>query len=94
MIVDFGRDVTGRLAAAESKEWLCPNGIGGFASETVAGLLTRRYHGLLVAALAPPVGRTLLVSKAGRARPLRGTRPSALHEPVGRRWHHRSGRPS
>ncbi len=63
MIVDFGRDVTGRLAAAESKEWLCTNGIGGFASGTVAGLLTRRYHGLLVAALAPPVGRTLLVSK-------------------------------
>jgi predicted glycogen debranching enzyme len=61
--VDFGRDVTGRLATAESKEWLCTNGIGGFASGTVAGLVTRRYHGLLVAALAPPVGRTLLVSK-------------------------------
>ena len=63
MTIDLGRDVTGRLATAESKEWLCTNGIGGFASGTVAGLLTRRYHGLLVAALAPPVGRTLLVSK-------------------------------
>ena len=63
MTIDLGRDVTGRLATAESKEWLCTNGIGGFASGTVAGLLTRRYHGLLVAALAPPVSRTLLVSK-------------------------------
>jgi predicted glycogen debranching enzyme len=39
------------------------NGIGGFASGTVAGLLTRRYHGLLIAALKPPLGRTLLVTK-------------------------------
>ena len=39
------------------------NGIGGFACGTVAGLLTRRYHGLLIAALKPPVGRTLLVTK-------------------------------
>jgi len=39
------------------------NGLGGFASGTVAGLLTRRYHGLLVAALKPPLGRTLLVAK-------------------------------
>jgi len=39
------------------------NGLGGFASGTVAGLATRRYHGLLVAALKPPLGRTLLVAK-------------------------------
>jgi predicted glycogen debranching enzyme len=39
------------------------NGIGGFAAGTVSGLLTRRYHGLLIAALKPPLGRTLLVSK-------------------------------
>ena len=39
------------------------NGIGGYASGTVAGLLTRRYHGLLVAALNPPLGRTLLLTK-------------------------------
>jgi glycogen debranching enzyme len=38
------------------------NGIGGFASGTVAGLQTRRYHGLLFAALKPPLGRTLLAS--------------------------------
>jgi predicted glycogen debranching enzyme len=39
------------------------NGIGGFAAGTVAGLPTRRYHGLLIATLNPPLGRTLLVSK-------------------------------
>jgi len=61
--VDLGREITGDLAAACSREWLVTNGIGGYAAGTVAGVLTRRYHGLLVAALKPPVGRTLLVAK-------------------------------
>jgi predicted glycogen debranching enzyme len=61
--VDFGREICGRPAVAESREWLCANGVGGFAAGTVAGLLTRRYHGLLVAALQPPLGRTVLVSR-------------------------------
>ncbi len=56
----FGREICGDLAAAERREWLCANGVGGFASGTVAGTLTRRYHGLLVAALQPPLGRTLV----------------------------------
>ena len=59
---DFGREVCGDPAAAESREWLVTNGLGGFACGTLAGNVTRRYHGLLVAALHPPVGRTLLVS--------------------------------
>jgi predicted glycogen debranching enzyme len=63
MMLDYGREVCGHLPAAESREWLCTNGIGGFATGTVAGMLTRRYHGLLVAALKPPLGRTLLVAK-------------------------------
>ncbi|MBI1736591.1 MAG: glycogen debranching enzyme N-terminal domain-containing protein, partial [Candidatus Rokubacteria bacterium] len=63
MTVDFGREIAGDLASAERREWLCTNGVGGYASGTVAGSLTRRYHGLLVAALAPPVGRTLVVTK-------------------------------
>ena len=45
------------------REWIVTNGIGGYASGTVAGVLTRRYHGLLVAALDPPLGRTVLVAK-------------------------------
>jgi predicted glycogen debranching enzyme len=45
------------------KEWLLTNGIGGFAASTIIGLNTRRYHGLLVASLQPPVDRRLLVAK-------------------------------
>ena len=54
--ITFGREICGDLAAAERREWLVTNGLGGYASGTVAGLLTRRYHGLLVAALPPPHG--------------------------------------
>ncbi|MBZ5699326.1 MAG: amylo-alpha-1,6-glucosidase [Acidobacteriia bacterium] len=61
--VDFGRDICCDLASAESREWLVTNGIGGYAFGTIAGHQTRRYHGLLVAALRPPLGRTLLVAK-------------------------------
>ncbi|MEH2254627.1 amylo-alpha-1,6-glucosidase [Nostoc sp.] len=63
MCIEFGRETCGNLGIAESREWLVTNGIGGYASGTVAGLLTRRYHGLLVAALKPPLGRTLLLAK-------------------------------
>ncbi len=80
-LLDVGREICGGLDTAEPREWLCANGIGGFASGTVAGLSTRRYHGLLVAALKPPVGRTLLVTKldetfeyAGAARELYANR--------------------
>ncbi|MGH2812863.1 MAG: glycogen debranching enzyme N-terminal domain-containing protein, partial [Actinomycetota bacterium] len=62
-MIDFGRDLCGDLESALRREWLVTNGIGGFASGTLAGPLTRRYHGLLLAALQPPAGRTLLVSK-------------------------------
>lgn len=60
-IVSFGREICGDLAAAARREWIVTNGLGGYASGTLAGINTRRYHGLLVAALAPPVERTLLV---------------------------------
>lgn len=45
------------------REWLATNGLGGYASSTVARLNTRKYHGLLVAALAPPVRRMVLLSR-------------------------------
>lgn len=48
---------------ASSREWLITNGLGGYASCTVAGANTRRYHGLLVAALHPPTERYVLLSK-------------------------------
>ncbi len=61
--IDFGRDVSSNLAESGWREWLVTNGAGGYASGTIAHLLTRRYHGLLVAALKPPVRRHLLLTK-------------------------------
>ena len=46
-------------------EWLVTNGLGGYASGTVSGALTRRYHGLLIAALARPFGRTMMFNHVG-----------------------------
>ena len=60
-----GRDRLARPGDADRLEWLVTNGIGGYACGTVSGALTRRYHGLLVAALAPPLPRTLLLAKLG-----------------------------
>src|SRR5437773_714451 len=60
-LVHFGREICGDLDAALRREWLVTNGVGGYASGTVAGVNTRSYHGLLVAALTPPVERTVLV---------------------------------
>jgi len=62
-VVDFGREICCDLPSAESREWLVTNGIGGYAFGTIAGHQTRCYHGLLVAALHPPLGRTVLLSK-------------------------------
>jgi len=60
--VQFGREILGNLELAETREWLVTNGLGGFASGTIAGTSTRRYHGLLMASLQPPTDRTLLVA--------------------------------
>lgn len=49
--------------SASSREWLETNGIGGFASGTVSGANSRRYHGILTAATRPPLGRITMVSK-------------------------------
>jgi glycogen debranching enzyme len=62
-VVRIGRAVCGDLAAAEKREWLLTNGRGGYAMGTVAGTLTRRYHGLLIAAVDPPVVRRLCVAR-------------------------------
>jgi predicted glycogen debranching enzyme len=45
------------------REWLIANGLGGYASGTLAGVPTRRYHGLLVAAMPAPVGRTFMLGQ-------------------------------
>ncbi|TGC11531.1 amylo-alpha-1,6-glucosidase [Methanolobus halotolerans] len=45
-----------------SKEWIITNGLGGYASSTSLGMNTRKYHGLMIAAMNPPVQRRLLLS--------------------------------
>jgi predicted glycogen debranching enzyme len=50
------------LDVSTRREWLLTNGIGGYASSTVSGINTRRYHGLLVAATQPPTGRQVLLA--------------------------------
>ncbi|HEX7184560.1 MAG TPA: amylo-alpha-1,6-glucosidase [Thermoanaerobaculia bacterium] len=45
------------------REWLVTNGLGGYAAGTLSGIPTRRYHGLLVAALCAPIGRTLMLGQ-------------------------------
>ncbi len=67
MAIRFGRETCGVLDAALRREWLVTNGLGGYASGTVGGAATRRYHGLLVAALNPPVDRTVLVGALAEA---------------------------
>jgi predicted glycogen debranching enzyme len=61
--IELGRSELDRFERAAEREWLLTNGLGGFAAGTVAGACTRRYHGLLVAALQPPAQRTVLVAK-------------------------------
>lgn len=52
-----------KFEVSSSLEWIEANGIGGYASSTVSGAPSRRYHGLLVASLHPPVNRNVVVSK-------------------------------
>ena len=62
-MIRFTKETCSDLDAALRREWLETNGLGGFASSTIIGLNTRRYHGLLVAATKPPVGRVVMLSK-------------------------------
>lgn len=56
------------------KEWIITNGIGGFASSTIIGANTRKYHGLLVSSLYPPARRHLILSKLDESLILDGTK--------------------
>ena len=62
--IRFGREICGDLGQAERREWWLANGRGAYAAGTVAGTLTRRYHGLLIAPVNPPLGRLLVFAKA------------------------------
>src|SRR5262249_10495376 len=63
MLASVGRKACADYARSSKLEWLETNGAGGFAMGTVAGANTRRYHGLLVASLRPPVDRHVLLSR-------------------------------
>src|SRR6516225_4128859 len=71
-MLTVGGQVAGGLDCA--REWLEPNGLGGFAMGTVAGPGTRRYHALLCVATKPPVGRMVLVNRCEEAVQLDGVR--------------------
>lgn len=62
-MLQFDSEICTNFEEASSREWLEANGIGGFASGTISGANTRRYHALLTAATRPPLGRVVLLSK-------------------------------
>ncbi|MEJ7863067.1 MAG: amylo-alpha-1,6-glucosidase [Pyrinomonadaceae bacterium] len=62
-MINFDAQICHDFTAATKREWLETNGIGGFASSSVSGANTRRYHGLLTAATHPPLGRITMLSK-------------------------------
>ncbi len=62
-MINFDSEICTNFELASSREWLETNGIGGFASGTISGANTRRYHGLLTAATRPPLGRITMLSK-------------------------------
>jgi predicted glycogen debranching enzyme len=86
-MIRFGEKICTNLDAGLRREWLETNGLGGFASGTINGCNTRRYHGLLVAATKPPVGRFVLLSKLEETLIIDGRRyelgtnryPGAIH---------------
>ncbi len=87
-MINFDAEVCQNLDTALSREWLETNNLGGFASASITGANTRRYHGLLTAALRPPTGRVVLLSKLEETLVLDGARhelstnlydPSVVH---------------
>ena len=70
------------------REWLVTNGLGGYASGTISGMVSRRYHGLLVAALPAPLGRVVMLNHLaetlcladGRRLQIGGEEPASSHD--------------
>ena len=62
-MIKLSKKIVTDFESSISREWIETNGIGGYASGTLSGAHTRRYHGLLVAATEPPLGRVVLLSK-------------------------------
>src|SRR5689334_17631681 len=60
--IDFTRASQAAIQQWLHREWLIANGLGGYASATISGAVTWRYHGLLIAALPSPIGRTTMLN--------------------------------
>jgi len=86
-MVSFDGSICSDFDKAVEKEWIETNGMGGYASSTIIGVNTRGYHGLLIAATRPPLGRMLLLSKIEETLAIGGGRydlscnqyPGAIH---------------
>jgi predicted glycogen debranching enzyme len=63
--VDLPEERDARAGVLVDTEWIVTNGLGGYSSSTMAGVITRRYHGLLVAALPNPLGRIVMLNHLG-----------------------------
>src|SRR5688500_6377425 len=63
--IDFTGATGEKLRDLLHNQWLVTNGLGGYASGTIAGAITWRYHGLLIAALPAPLGRALMLNHLG-----------------------------
>ncbi len=74
-----------KLEEALEKEWIITNGIGGYASSTILGANTRKYHGLLVAPLIPPARRTLILSKLDESIEINGIKHE-LYTNIGKNY--------
>ncbi|HEX6898486.1 MAG TPA: glycogen debranching enzyme N-terminal domain-containing protein [Thermoanaerobaculia bacterium] len=71
-MIQIDREITQDFERASGLEWLETNGLGGWAGTTVAGVHSRRHHGLLVAATEPPSERTVLLSRLDETLHLEG----------------------
>src|SRR5687767_5771855 len=60
--IDFAQADSGSVSQMLNREWLVTNGLGGYASGTISGAVTWRYHGLLIAALPAPIGRSTMLN--------------------------------
>src|SRR5664279_1567338 len=74
MLLAKDKTVLGNFQKASELEWLETNGLGGWSGSTLCGCHTRRYHGLLMAAIVPPAERMLLLSKLDETIVLDGNR--------------------
>ncbi|HEY2027195.1 MAG TPA: glycogen debranching enzyme N-terminal domain-containing protein, partial [Gemmatimonadaceae bacterium] len=77
---DLPRDTEERAQRLLDTEWLVTNGLGGYSSSTLAGLITRRYHGVLVAALPNPIGRMVMLNHLGERLIVDGRATSLTNE--------------